>query len=448
MNKKVFLIVVFLVLLVIFIVPKGKNDNIQINSKQYSEGSGSKTAVEYLKEKSNDISVTNYNDGNKGEMYTFNHEATYQTPALTDYRYIGNEPNNYVKFNCDEDGTNCEIWRIVGVFAVDDGTGNFEQRIKLVRGSSFADGMAWNIDDKNDWTNASLKTFFNGDYYNKTGDAAIYGLKSSTRDMIGDAVYYLGSFVLLDGNMGVDSFYNLERGNILCGACNSDTTKLKWIGKVGLMYTSDMYAGYGKGVNTSCYENVMNCSGANAQTGWIYNSNIREGLHSIDSDTWFITPELKSSYFSVSSIEWGYASGIGLQGVSGTIGTRPVAYLKSDIYINAGDGSVDNPYSLSLTPVVDDNSIIDDNGSDNDSNNNDSNNNSNNSYNSIDNNSNKVVDNSTSSVVVDNNKSKVIVTVANTLKYMSWIIIALSVAIVIIGCSILGYNYYKSRKER
>ena len=25
-------------------------------------------------------------------MYTFDHEATVQTPALTDYRYIGNVP--------------------------------------------------------------------------------------------------------------------------------------------------------------------------------------------------------------------------------------------------------------------------------------------------------------------------------------------------------------------
>ena len=59
--------------------------------------------------KSNPISVTNYTDGNVHEMYTFQHDATEQTPALTDYRYIGNDPYNYVYFNCDSlDNQNSE----------------------------------------------------------------------------------------------------------------------------------------------------------------------------------------------------------------------------------------------------------------------------------------------------------------------------------------------------
>ena len=44
----------------------------------------------------------NYNTANliqKNQMWTFSHEATEQTEALTDYRYIGKDPNNYVKFN-------------------------------------------------------------------------------------------------------------------------------------------------------------------------------------------------------------------------------------------------------------------------------------------------------------------------------------------------------------
>ena len=96
--------------------------------------------------KSNPITVTNYTDGNIHEMYTFSHEATEQTPALTDYRYIGNDPYNYIYFNCDsldnQTSETCEIWRIIGVFEVDDGTRNYETRIKLVRGSTFATGMA------------------------------------------------------------------------------------------------------------------------------------------------------------------------------------------------------------------------------------------------------------------------------------------------------------------
>ena len=49
-------------------------------------------------------------------MWTFSHEETEQLWTTTDYRYIGANPNNYVKFND-------ELWRIIGVFGVDDGTG-------------------------------------------------------------------------------------------------------------------------------------------------------------------------------------------------------------------------------------------------------------------------------------------------------------------------------------
>ena len=54
-------------------------------------------------------------------MWTFIHEETEQLGATTDYRYIGANPNNYVKFND-------ELWRIIGVFDVDNGTGKIEKK--------------------------------------------------------------------------------------------------------------------------------------------------------------------------------------------------------------------------------------------------------------------------------------------------------------------------------
>ena len=176
------------------------------------------TGTQILLSKINAVTETNYSDGNIHEMYTFEHEATPQTPALTDYRYIGNDPYNYVKFNCDNDGTNCEIWRILGVFDVDDGTGNVEQRIKLVRGSAFATEMAWDSNGVNDWTNASLKTFLNGDYYNRTGEAATYGLKESAQGMIDNTKFYIGGGKWIDSEVNygsVEEIYTWERGTIV-----------------------------------------------------------------------------------------------------------------------------------------------------------------------------------------------------------------------------------------
>ena len=104
---------------------------MQRANKLYNDGNEAQNAIELIKSKMNDTNITSYETGNKGEMYTFNHESTNQTPSQTDYRYIGSSPNNHIKFNCDSDGTNCETWRILGVFSVDDGTGNVEQKVSF-----------------------------------------------------------------------------------------------------------------------------------------------------------------------------------------------------------------------------------------------------------------------------------------------------------------------------
>ena len=317
------------------------------------------TAAQYLISNATNASDAQYGVTTKSNMFVFNHETTEQTTALTDYRYIGDEPNNYVKFNCDNDGTNCETWRILGVFSVDDGTSNYEQRIKLVRGSAF-DGIAWNEDHFNDWINASLKVFLNGDYYNRSGVASTYGLKVSAKSMIDNAVFYLGgSSIYLDGDdwtFGTsEEIYVWERGTETCvttGYCSDETRSTQWIGKVGIMYPSDGYMVYGKGVNTKCYNNPLNCSmdyddeDYHPTTGWIYNSNIYEGAD-IPNPTWLLSPysEVDFNAFIVN------ANGI-LDNSDNHVGdnnaVRPVVYLSSSVKISDGDGTSGNPYKLSL----------------------------------------------------------------------------------------------------
>jgi len=103
--------------------PQGDGGNLAFSIKINVYGkTGDKipepTAAEVLVAKANaeDLDYNSATDAQKKEMWTFSHEATEQTTALTDYRYIGADPNNYVKFND-------ELWRIIGVFDTDDGTG-------------------------------------------------------------------------------------------------------------------------------------------------------------------------------------------------------------------------------------------------------------------------------------------------------------------------------------
>ena len=52
-----------------------------------------------MKANSEDLDYNIATDDQKNQMWTFSHGKTEQTGTLTDYRYIGANPNNYVKFN-------------------------------------------------------------------------------------------------------------------------------------------------------------------------------------------------------------------------------------------------------------------------------------------------------------------------------------------------------------
>ena len=114
-------------------------------------------------------------------MYTFEHEATEQTPALTDYRYIGSDPNNYVEFNN-------ELWRIIGVFKVEDEDGKWEERVKLSRDTAVLRSKEWASNNVNEWINSTAQLYLND--IERVMDE--YILSDKAYDVISSAKYYLG----------------------------------------------------------------------------------------------------------------------------------------------------------------------------------------------------------------------------------------------------------------
>ena len=288
-----------------------------------------------------------YNATTKKNMFVFTHgEGANQ---VTESRYIGNDPNNYVYFNCtdDEDTSTCEKWRIIGTFEVErtdptDSTKTItETRMKLVRGD-ILEKRVFNSSSNNDWTVAPLMTYLNGDYYNGT---VTKGLTESARNKIESAKYYLGAISWVDSTSGygsVEKIYGEERGTTICGACNGNSEKLTWEGNVGLMYPSDMYMVY-KGVDDTCYTNPSGCgSSAGKTNGWVYNTNKLSGSITY---TWLL-----SSHAGPSGTVLYGSLGAGLNYLNSTsnYGVRPVVYLKSDIKITEGTGESTNPYKLGL----------------------------------------------------------------------------------------------------
>lgn len=278
------------------------------------------TAVKYLVKKTNSKSVTKYTDGNTHEMYTFEHPATEQTGALTDYRYIGNDPYNYVTFNN-------ELWRIIGVFTVEDGNGNTEERIKIVRNEKLSSNMAWDSNNVNEWSTATLNTYLNGEYYN--------GIDDTSKNMVINNKYYLGGSRTTVGDN--ESYYVWERGiTVYSGRSTS------WNGKIALMYPSDYIYTYALGVDNICYMDNYNCkisNGAIPTNSWIYNSN--SNIYQ-----WTLSPD--SEYASGSFYLYDTGFVCHYYDVSNTLGIRPTLYLSSQVKITSGTGKSDDPYQLSI----------------------------------------------------------------------------------------------------
>ena len=302
---------------------KCKVNNVDVTSDtddgyyHYGEIVEPPSAVNDLLAKANPVAITNYTDGNTGEMYTFEHPATEQTGALTDYRYIGANPNNYVTFNN-------ELWRIIGVFTVEDGNGNTEQRIKIVRNEKPSSGMAWDSNEANEWSTATLNTYLNGDYYN--------GIEATSKSMIADTKYYLGGSNTNSG--GAETYYNWERGTTVYSGRSTS-----WNGKIALMYPSDYTYTYALGVDNTCYTDGYDCDGSSGKrNGWIYNT-------TNNLSPWLLSPNSGTANGAFNLLNSG---GVSIYYSGSSFAVRPSLYLVSSIKIDSGDGSEQNPYQLSL----------------------------------------------------------------------------------------------------
>ena len=301
-------------------------------------------------------------DAQKKEMWTFTHDATEQTTALTDYRYIGADPNNYVKFND-------ELWRIIGVFDTDDGTGKVEKRLKIIRNESIGN-YSWDNKDtttgaetaygKNEWTDARLNYLLNPGHESETNGGSLYwnrksgtcykgqnnsttscdftstGLTDTAKSMIGDAKWYLGGSSTYN-DVTPPMFYTRERGTTVYSGHSTS-----WIGKVGLMYPSDYGYATSGGSSTnrnSCLAKELynwDSSGYSdcKNNDWMYNSNIWQ---------WTMSPRADDSYNVFRVIDTGY---VDYGNAYYTHAGRPVVYLKSTIKVISGSGTTSSPYIL------------------------------------------------------------------------------------------------------
>ena len=273
------------------------------------------------------------NAGDSG-LYTITHAAdsTLQIGTnedITEYRYRGASPKNYVTFNN-------EVWRIIGVFKADDGTGKIENRIKLIKDQSIGNKF-WDTSMSNNWARpATLNKELNTTYLNS--------LDSTSKSMIGNAKYYLGGKNVTSNDEFVDTplqFYSYERKiqNTTSDEFYYGSNPNSWIGKLGLMYVSDY------GYSSSNCENKriwdMDSSSNDIRacnaTNWLFKGN-REWL----------LPQLTGGSGGALYVNPSGGVFYNLVVGGGQIAFRPVLYLISSVQITGGTGTSTDPYTLGI----------------------------------------------------------------------------------------------------
>lgn len=284
----------------------------------------------------------------------FEHEATAQTPALTDYRYTGSNPSNYVYFGCEGNETSpCtddNLYRIIGVMPTQKANdGEYENRVKLIKandwvGASASDsnatitgkGYKWNTANANKWEDSSLNRTLNSEYYNSLGDYQKY---------IESTKWYLGALTHSNyRTYKVEEYYIAERGN------NKGYSKgaLSIITNIGLMYPSDFAYSLDKENNSivtskSQYDNQE----LYKTKAWLYQNN------DVDYREWTITPE--SSYYdehgssaTITRFEGYIYTTARVNHSASFFAVRPTFYLKSDVLYESGNGTQENPFRISI----------------------------------------------------------------------------------------------------
>ena len=285
-----------------------------------------------------------------------------EIPAVTDYRYYGASPNNYVCLDMEGQSTcpDKHLYRIIGSIYEEKENTN---RIKVIKATPLTDGTTkgFSWDYKSDgtydniWATITSGNYSNsltsgsqlmkllnsgawwngtsGSYYNNSKAATNvnftnYKLSDKAKSYITTSRYYLGGYNTTEGVM-TNQFYAYERGTT-----RYDTSRpLYWDGMVGLMYPSD----YGYAAGNTCVTGTdpYNYDGGCKNKDWLYNSNISQ---------WLMSPYSGNSNGAFYVGSSGFVFGGDVYFANSV---RPVFYLSSSASISEGEGTSASPYILS-----------------------------------------------------------------------------------------------------
>lgn len=354
--------------------------------------------------------TTLYNDGEK-EVVT-NNNIEYNTVSCLglmndrlggttpnydagNIRYYGENPNNYIYFNCDDidnqSSSTCELWRIIGVFE-DEGNA----KVKIIRNENIGkfsfdnsfgstgmgvnnwatsrlmkmlnpisgtagigDGLYWNRKNGTCYTTTNYET----DFANQTKncDMSNIGLKESTKSFISKSTWYLGgegkagenyiedSDPIYEGKIYSADVYKIERGTKVYSG--RPTT---WTGNIALPYPSDF--GYAADFKVCAaylrsYDSYDSLAGHDClRTNWMRKILNNSVTATEGDDAYLLTPNSSDSHGMWFVYGGGNIWHPDVYACS-DLNVVPTLYLRPGILVKSGNGSIDNPYQIDLNLV-------------------------------------------------------------------------------------------------
>ena len=290
-----------------------------------------------------------------------------EIPAVTDYRYYGPSPNNYICLDMEGQSTcpDKHLYRIIGSIYEEKENTN---RIKVIKATPLTDGttngFSWDYTSSDRYSNIwatitsgnysnsltsgsqLMKLLNSGAWWNGTSDSYYngsttatnvnftnYKLSDKAKSYITTSRYYLGGHNSAKGVM-TNQWYTFERGTT-----RDDSKPLYWDGYVGLMYPSDF--GYAAGNSCVTGTDPYNYDGGCKNKDWLWMTTSSDYSNSAE---WLMLP-VSGTFINAFYV---HSSGFVVTGnhVYYPYSARPVFYLTSTTSIIDGDGTLDNPYIL------------------------------------------------------------------------------------------------------
>ena len=288
-----------------------------------------------------------------------------EIPAVTDYRYYGADPSNYICLDMEGQSTcpDKHLYRIIGSIYEENAGKNL---LKVIKATPLTDGttseFSWDYKVNNGsgsysniwatitsgnysnsltsgsqlmkllnsglWWNGTSGSYYNGSTTATTVNFTNYKLSNRAKSYITTSRYYLGG--INTASIKTTAMYGYERGT----ARYDTSSPLYWDGTVGLMYSSDY--GYAAGNTCATGTNLYGYSSSCYRKDWLYNSSSQQWLMSLHSGNLNKVRYIDMVGHIIANFNCNISNSV-----------RPVFYLNSSASISEGEGTETNPYILS-----------------------------------------------------------------------------------------------------